>query len=103
MLLSLICLLIAFPAGMTTFLHYLTLLELYALSNVETFYPIAGVVWVSTLSMFLSAHLRKRVGIGKFWVVHEKFLDEIHGRSDASTTDQKPLIVREVPSENLND
>jgi hypothetical protein len=98
---SIVTMLIALPGAMTVFLHYVTLLELYARLNGAIFYPIAGVIWVFAFYAIVANHVKTRETASKMWVVPTRLLDTWTEKFEMNPND-KYTIVRKVDNETSN-
>lgn len=77
---TLLTLLVSFPAAMTVFLHYVTMLELTARLNPEVFYPLAGILWSVSLFWIGYDNLKALPQEKRAWVLDEEFLNLYNGK-----------------------
>lgn len=100
MMLSMLVLLLVTPGAMTVFLHYLTMLELYARYNLMTTYILGGIVWTSALIMMSQEYwLMFRPKKKRYWVIDEKYLEEYNGFYEGVVGLEKPVVVEEADNE----
>lgn len=105
---SLFLVLICFPMPMMMFLQFLTSAELFARLNAAWFYPLAGIMWMTTIYSIATSYWNSDREQDRIWVVDERWLDDLSGipyYQDFKTEDgyerqidsvQKPTIVREI-------
>lgn len=94
-------LLVAFPGPMTHFIHYTTMLELYARFNPSTFYPVAGIMWATSFYWILRDWIINRPREVRTWTVEESVLNEYNGKSKGLGT-SKPVVIQEVHDDSHN-
>lgn len=95
--LSLFTMLITFSTPVRVFIHYVTMAELYARWNPEIFFPLAGILWVGTLFLFVEGYFERREKIERYWVMPRKTLDNFQLIPRHSLKDTDDLIlVKEV-------
>lgn len=100
MMLSVFTLLVISPGAMTTFLHYMTLLELYARFNPLPTLIFGGIVWTATMVMIVQDYWRLfRPKLKRYWVIDEKYLEEYNGFYEGPVGLEKPVIVEEADNE----
>ena len=100
-LLSALSILISFSTPMRLFIHYATLAEVYAKTNGQIFYPLAGVLWVLTGYVIVKGFLHHRPKAGKFWVVPSSVLSN-WTKNYSPVENDKYLVVSEVKNETPN-
>lgn len=100
MMLSLLVIMVLSPGAMTTFVHYMTMLELYARFNPLATFIFGGIVWTATLSMIAKDYWTLyRARKKRYWVIDEKYLMEYDGVYEGIVGQEKPVIVEEVENE----
>lgn len=100
MMLSMLVLLVISPGAMTTFLHYMTMLELYARFNPLPTLIFGGIVWTATMVMIAKDYwLMFRPKVKRYWVIDEKYLEEYNGFYEGVVGLEKPVIVEEADHE----
>jgi hypothetical protein len=100
MMLGTLVMLITVPGAMTTFLHYITILEFYAHHYMLETYVLGGIVWTVLLTLILNDYIRIfRPKKTKLWIIDEKYLNKYDGYYEGALADRKPKIVKEVKND----
>lgn len=100
MMLSLLVILVISPGAMTTFMHYMAMLELYARFNPLATFVFGGIVWTATLTMIAKDYWTMfRPKQKRYWVIDEKYLEEYNGFYEGAVGLEKPVVVEEADNE----
>lgn len=92
---TLLTVVVSFSMPVRMVLHYFTMLELQARYNPQIFYPLAGILWMTTLYWIAYDHLKARPKEKRSWVVEESVLNEYNGKGKGLGT-PNPIVIQEV-------